>query len=429
MRKYLYTLLLGVITLMLLQGCVKDENDLFELSAAERLNKAVSDYSALLTSSDNGWRMEFFPSSGDMGGYVFTARFSESTVNMAAQLSYTYDGKSYEPGDEYESLYDVIADQGPVLTFNTYNPIFHYFSEPKGSTSVDGFESDYEFIIMSADDNCIQLKGKKYNTKMIMRRLSVSAKEHINEVMSMMEQITGMVRTKMIVNGVTVPIVLDEISLSYETTDANQEISINKTPLIYTPIGFTLYDEIEINGVKLQEFIYEASTSEIKSKENTAVIPVPTLLEQLCKPSVWNFIFDINANTYDMSPAVFEVVKAAYTANRLGWGEYLDGIHLGSNSLDAVPYGLIFDSWDGSRYWYTVYGVNFSPVGDYNDQLDMKRGAEGLNVSSYGKYFGPFVDLILNNAPYRFTADDDKMPTYIKYESVANPDIWFAVEK
>lgn len=429
MRKHIFILLLGVTSLLSLQSCVKDETDLFELSAAERLNKAVSDYHSLLTSSTNGWRMEFFPSNGDMGGYVFTARFSESAVNMAAQLPYSYNDKNYAPGDEYESLFDVIADQGPVLTFNTYNPIFHYFSEPKGSSSVDGFESDYEFIIMKADDNCIQLKGKKYNTKMIMRRLTVSPKEHLQQIIATMEKIVGMVRTKMIINGVTIPIVLSETSLSYETTDANQMITLNKMPLIYTIDGFTLYDPIEINGVKLQEFIYDDATSEIKSIDNVAVIPLPTLLEQLCKPGVWNFIFDINANTGDMSPKVFTALKAAYTSNLLGWGERLDGIHLGSNTLDAIPYAFIFDSWDGSRFWYTVYGVNFSPVGDYTDQLNITRGAEGLNVASYGKHFGPFVDLILANAPYQFTADDDKMPTYIKYESVDNPDVWFAVEK
>ena len=28
------------------------------------------------------------------------------------------------------SMYELIADSGPVLTFNTHNSLFHYFSDP-----------------------------------------------------------------------------------------------------------------------------------------------------------------------------------------------------------------------------------------------------------------------------------------------------------
>ena len=55
------------------------------------------------------------------------------------------------------SQYDIISDMGPVLTFNTYNAILHYFTEPKGSSDVDGMAGDYEFVFMDVKpEMCIR---------------------------------------------------------------------------------------------------------------------------------------------------------------------------------------------------------------------------------------------------------------------------------
>ena len=51
-----------IMALMLCVGfasCSHEEDDLFGESAAQRLNKSVDKYQKLLTSSENGWVMEF----------------------------------------------------------------------------------------------------------------------------------------------------------------------------------------------------------------------------------------------------------------------------------------------------------------------------------------------------------------------------------
>jgi hypothetical protein len=71
----------------------------------------------------------------------------------------------------------MIADNGPVLSFNSYNPLFHIFAnpeDPKGSSDLDGLgmSGDYEFIVLKADANEIKLKGKKRGTYIYLKRLS-----------------------------------------------------------------------------------------------------------------------------------------------------------------------------------------------------------------------------------------------------------------
>ena len=59
MKKIIYLLL--AVLLFCLQSCVKDEKDLFDLPAAERINAKLQEYSKILQDAPNGWKMEYFP--------------------------------------------------------------------------------------------------------------------------------------------------------------------------------------------------------------------------------------------------------------------------------------------------------------------------------------------------------------------------------
>ena len=75
------------------------------------------------------------------------------------------------------SSWDVITDNGPVLSFDTYNPVVHAFSDPEDlpqtgdkDNRIDetgtGLGGDFEFIIVDApeDASYMMLKGKKRGT-------------------------------------------------------------------------------------------------------------------------------------------------------------------------------------------------------------------------------------------------------------------------
>lgn len=67
-------ILMAALTLPVV-SCVHEEEDLFNESAAQRVNTAVENYSELLESSESGWVMNFYPShDGDMGGIVYTVQ-------------------------------------------------------------------------------------------------------------------------------------------------------------------------------------------------------------------------------------------------------------------------------------------------------------------------------------------------------------------
>lgn len=161
-------------------ACVGEESDIFDQSAAERLDAIKGVYAERLVASEGNWIMEYYPtneSEAPIGqGYLMACHFTPDyrvTVGMSNSVTenrYT----------ESTSAWEIITDNGPVLSFNTYNDVLHTFSTPMdipSTTDEDelgrGYEGDYEFVITDLDENgdYAMLKGKKRGTYNRLTRL------------------------------------------------------------------------------------------------------------------------------------------------------------------------------------------------------------------------------------------------------------------
>lgn len=173
MKKILsITLLLGIVAMF--TACKSEEDDLFDSSAAQRLDVSKTTYTQRLPQATAGWAMEFYPTNSDSwprgNGYLLLAQFNKDlSVRMAMQNEEMSDGLYLED----TSLWEVIADQGPVLSFNSYNKCLHSFADPAIYETGLGLEGDYEFEIINLEDNAefATLKGKKRGSYVRMTRL------------------------------------------------------------------------------------------------------------------------------------------------------------------------------------------------------------------------------------------------------------------
>ena len=146
-------------------GCSTQEADIFSHSPAERLNKALKDDSDSLQNADNGWAMEYF-ATAKSPGYTLLMKFSKSGQALVS-------GKSELTHNLIETdscLYEMIGDNGPVLTFNTYNKVLHAFANPVNPDGY-GLEGDYEFVVMKSTAGQIVLKGKKRGTTILLNKI------------------------------------------------------------------------------------------------------------------------------------------------------------------------------------------------------------------------------------------------------------------
>jgi len=261
MKKLLYSLLTLSLAFSF-QSCLHDQEDVFDMPAAQRLDKTIKADKELLESATNGWKMTYFVGEDySGGGYTIFVKFK--------------DGKAYASGDISDEIstetvssssYDVIGDQGPVLTFNTFNEVIHEKAQPY-MTNVEGEQGDYEFVIMSTSQDTIKLKGKKWGNSMTMVRVAddVDWSDYLAAVKKVENGLLSSYKSE--VDGATVKMSLDLgiRQALFSFVDGSYEY----VPYLVTPSGISLAYPVDVaEGKTLQEFIYDAENITMKDAEN-----------------------------------------------------------------------------------------------------------------------------------------------------------------
>lgn len=160
-----YLVIIGLLAATF-AACSRDEESLFDKPAAIRAQEAIENAFDVLTSQEAGWEMAYFPNlEADAKGYNMVLKFKKNgNVSVTAKNAATTNNRIMT---DTASTWAVKSDYGPILTFDTYNDVFHAFSDPKDNGA--GFLGDYEFLILKATPELVILKGKKHSAYTVMR--------------------------------------------------------------------------------------------------------------------------------------------------------------------------------------------------------------------------------------------------------------------
>lgn len=177
MKRFIYISTLFATLALGTTSCKNEIDDIFDKSPAERTEAAMKEYSSILTDNGGKWVLEYFSNSNEPG-YIYIVTFDKNgSVTMTTNNMWIGNETKSEV-----STWDVIADNGPVLSFSSYNPIFHIFADPDnvlwpGVTEDDqdelgyGHKGDYEFMLMESEEGVIRLKGKKWGITHYLRQI------------------------------------------------------------------------------------------------------------------------------------------------------------------------------------------------------------------------------------------------------------------
>ena len=165
-----YLLLIGLFAATMV-ACSRDEESLFDKSAAERAQEAIETAFDVLTSNEAGWEVAYFPNlEASSKGYNMVWKFNANgKVSATAKNSATTRNKMMT---DSASTWAVKSDYGPILTFDTYNDVIHAFSDPQENGA--GLLGDYEFLILKATPEVVILKGKKHSAYSVMRPMKTT---------------------------------------------------------------------------------------------------------------------------------------------------------------------------------------------------------------------------------------------------------------
>ena len=160
-----YLVIIGLLAATV-AACSRDEESLFDKPAALRAQEAVENAFDVFSSNESGWEMAYFPNlEASAKGYNMVIKFNKNgNVSVTAKNAATTMNKIMT---DSASTWAVKSDYGPILTFDTYNDVFHAFSDPQENGA--GLLGDYEFLILKATPELVLLKGKKHSAYSVMR--------------------------------------------------------------------------------------------------------------------------------------------------------------------------------------------------------------------------------------------------------------------
>ncbi len=303
-----------VAVLALAQTSCSSDDRVFDDSSANRMENALNEYRELLVSAENGWCLEMFP--GEEQEYLGTSiylKFGKDGKVTATSDFPMIDG--YDCGDLFESRYELIKQQGPLLSFVTYNPFIHVWSEPFDS-DVDGLESDYEFVVTKASATEFELKGRKRGVTLRMYALdkSVDWKKSCEELYAMREKCAAL-KTIALYSG-------SKKLGSGKITDADFRVSgengVYKASFLATKTGIKFYAPINIDGNLVSEFTYDETAKELKAVGADVKIVFERPADYIDLETYLNGDWNLSFTYYASSKEYKYNKKAKFTLNEDG---------------------------------------------------------------------------------------------------------------
>ena len=264
-KKSLYTLL-GLLALLLLPSCLKDSKEIFDRSAAARIDELVAKDRELLESAPGGWRLQYYAGRDYSGpGFTLLMKFAGGHVTIM--------GDNGDPELASTTEYAIVKDQGPVLTFPTFNAVLH----PLASASLghpEGIQGDYEFAILSTSTDSIRLVGKKWGNEMLLTRLpeKSSFEELLLGMLSVREEMTANTYD-FILDGK--PLAQGEINTTSRHLTATLEGKSHDIAYTFHEKGITLQRPLVLGGKSYQSFTWDSEKKRFTSGGLTIQLFIP----------------------------------------------------------------------------------------------------------------------------------------------------------
>lgn len=298
-KLYKFSAIAAVLMSASLASCNHEEADIFDQNAAHRTEEARKMYKEILLDKGGKWQMEYFTTEEEHGYvYLFTFR-NDGTVTISGNNEYitkltNIDSNVPSYGSE-TSMWTILSDNGPVLSFNSYNTIFHLFATPEDIPGTErdeqgyGHSGDYEFDLMKFSNDTLYLEGKKNGAQIIMTRIAPETDDetYLNEVVALADSFFNAKVPAVYVNlpGGYRHVVLDgatQLPKFYPETGDYITEYVSRNAII-THDGFTLgkpltlRDSIDGNDYTIQHFIRQKDGSLLCTDDNRITITADAL--------------------------------------------------------------------------------------------------------------------------------------------------------
>lgn len=417
--KKIFNLLFISLAVALYSSCSPEEEDLFDQSSANRVEAAIKADKEVLTSATNGWLMEYYPSSTQQyGGYTILVSFTnDGNVTVASDV--------YSANETVTSTYVLKQSAGIILSFDTYNPIMHFFSDPANpagiGTNGKGMEGDFEFNIMEASKEKVVMLGRKTQSKIVMTPIADGRnwEDIINEVQRA-EKLMNATKYELQIDGDVVPVTTSYRTLTFTYGEEGGSRS-ETASYIVTSTGYTFYAPVEIKGVSIEGFTYDSTNDSFTAINVPSIklIKASPALNELLVTGQWYFHREnMNQSTQALWDTGYEKLLTK------GWELYYAyiGIEPKFGNMFGFCFGAIKDM-EAQSYEGTLLTYTYQFEGDNEITLILDGQSTQTGIDFYDNGLKNIISFV--EGTFTIVADDPSDPTLLQLTNKANPDIQF----
>lgn len=333
-----YIMMSVAISAIALAGCSRfQEDDLFDESAALRLEHNSKKLQEILVNAPYGWVMQYYTGRGVavFEGFNLFAEFEAGgKVTLASDHRYLRNGNAGKY-TEHSSLYEIIREDGLVLAFNTWNDILTPFVDPVSYWAApkylnkdgEGMQGDQNLVVKFMSENEIIFRGERYDAQVRMVKADRDWQTYINDTKAMKERITSSaLNSYYLMSGDETMYIVGLKDGRYRISErVKNPLKVDSLSCCFTPYGFRNERTDTIAGNIFQEFkMNEDGSALINEDGSVRVIATWDTYLAECEDVMWmdttTMSSDIKA-LYDQLNSAILTIKNTYVLQRIGLGK------------------------------------------------------------------------------------------------------------
>lgn len=434
------TSLMCATAAMLSTSCTFEQEDFFDESASLRITHLNEDIQSRLveqsTGENNGWVIQYFVAGTDEldfeGFNLFGRFYKDNKVTLASNHRYLRNGNANKY-TEHTSHYEMLAEEGPVLSFNTWNDILTVFEDPVSPTSAPGslvkdgvgMNGDHNLVLKSFNDDEIVFRGERHSALVRFVPCDRSFEEYIAAVNEFKNSITSSTMNNFIVTNGTDTMYFAGLNkgLFGYYDRLNDPLKRKTLSCVFTPNGFLLNRVDSLGAQTFQEFTMAEDKQKLLSEDGETKVVSMWQDYIITNTTLWKF--DTSVFSAEQT-SLFEQINEEIKKHNANWS--LESIGMGKSSGGGAVNGLVFTFYTNAAKTRTnTTGLAITKkksgeaeiqiIADPSDKMDTNMTnvcKKATNLEALARSFAATL-----NGTYSVTPDNYFIPTGGTYTAVS----------
>ena len=338
MKDIRYTTACVALAAVALAGCTRfEEDDLFDESAALRIEHNSEKLQEILVNAPEGWVMQYYVGTGVavFEGFNLFAKFEKGgKVTLAGDHRFLRDGNQNKY-TEATSLYELIREDGLILAFNTWNDVLTPFVDPVAYWAAPtylikdgaGMLGDQNLVVTSMSEDELTFRGERYDARIRMVKADRDWQTYIADTKAMKERITSEnLDSYYITAGSQTMYCVGLRDGRYRISERiKNPLKVDSLSCCFTPTGFRNEKPDTLDGHVFQEFKLNEDGSALVNEDGTVRI-IATWDTYLAESTdvMWMDTLSMSPDIkalYDQLNDALLSVKSTYVLQRIGIGK------------------------------------------------------------------------------------------------------------